>query len=88
MGPINDALLQEIQQRTRRTETRLMRLCDYMGIDPTNKIRCILANDGTIALNAMDVGIGECLRFAKEKGILGVITLTYAGAAVGTLNVK
>jgi hypothetical protein len=90
--------LQEVLERTRRVETRLTRLCmglnvDVMGARSKIAIGYIPGPPGSLGpgqkvmeLGGLDVGVGECLQFAKDKGIVGEIRLYHGGVQVGSIS--
>jgi hypothetical protein len=79
-------VLQEVQARSRRTETRLMRLCGHFGVDPANKDRCRTVASDTIEVSAMDVSLGDCLTYCQQKGLIGTIRVMHGDVMIGTLD--
>lgn len=63
--------LQEVKSRAERIETRLTRLCLFLGMDPTrNKDVFTYDRDtGTVYASGFDVSIGDLLTFLRTRGI-------------------
>jgi hypothetical protein len=75
----------EVLQRVRRIETRLMRLCIYLGLDPTDRERCKIVEGNTIEVEGYDVSIGDCLRYASKSGLRGTFIVKCRDVHLGTL---
>jgi hypothetical protein len=83
-----DHAIQESLQRTRRIETRLMKLCTGLGIDPTDsKVRFVLVSTEPpiVDLTGYDVCFSEVLTFCSKNGLNTVVTLTCKGQTLGTI---
>ena len=79
---------EELLQRVKRIETRLMRMAEMMGLDPSNKVRAVYNRaTNTIEIGGMDVSIANLLDIARKEGISGAVNLAVGGKVVATLNV-
>ena len=89
MSDYNETL-QEIMQRTRRIETRLVRLCLHTGLDPTDgkRMEQTNADPPIVAVHGLDASFSDCLQFCRTSGISGIVTLTCRGELLGSILVK
>jgi hypothetical protein len=78
----DDNKLDELVERTRRIETRLMRVALHLGCDPTEKKRIMQVEDGTrtaIEIAGLDVSIGDILAYCKKTDIRSTVELRQRG---------
>jgi hypothetical protein len=84
--------VQEILDRARRIETRLMRLCAAMGVDPTrDKARVTtlrLTPDQVLDVTGLDVSFGDILAFCRKSGIRGLCAVQCRGEIIGTVLIE
>jgi len=85
----NEVDARETLQRVRRIETRLMRLCGALSVDPTNdKVRVTIvspAPNSVLEVAGYDVSYGDLLAFCRKSGINGLSTVCCRGKVIGTV---
>jgi len=70
----------ELLNRVRRIETRLMRLAEMMGLDPSNKVRATYRKeDNTIEIGGLDVSVANLLDMLRREGISHPVRLAVGG---------
>jgi len=71
---------EELLNRVRRIETRLMRLAEMMGLDPSNKVRATYRKeDNTIEIGGLDVSVANLLDMLRREGISHPVRLAVGG---------
>jgi len=86
-----DALkaVMETSQRTIRIETRLMRLCSALNVDPTDgKVRIIVLSPmprPMVEVAGYDVSYGDLLAFCRKSGINGIVTVMCRSKVLGSV---
>ena len=74
----NDSTVQEILDRVRRTETRLMSLGNRLGFDLKDEAGVhVYLEQRLVDLDSMDVSVSSVVRLARRAGLLGKITVSY-----------
>lgn len=81
----------EVLQRTRRIETRLMKLCAFLGFDPgRDRDRVIVESESPVVLDisGLDVSLGDLFDACRKSGISGPVTVKHKGVLVAAITVK
>ncbi len=83
----------ETLQRVRRIETRLMRLCSSLGVDPTSdKVRVTFVGNQpstTVEVSGLDVSYGDLLAFCRRSGISGqAVVVMFRGRLIGSVRAE
>lgn len=84
----DDNRLDEVVERTRRIETRLMRVALHLGCDPTDKKRVSHA-EGTppaVEVAGLDVSIGDILAYCNKVDIRSTVELRMRGKSIALLT--
>jgi len=79
----------ELLQRTRRIETRLMKLCAHMGFDPSrDRDRVIIKRLTPLTLDVagLDVSLGDLLDACKKGGITHNILVEHKGVLLAGIT--
>ena len=87
--PEYDSEEHEVLQRTRRIETRLMKLCVHMGFDPTrDRDRVVVKrlHPLTLDLAGMDVSLGDLLDACRKSGITQAVLVEHRGVLLATIT--
>ena len=79
-------VLDGVAQRVKRLETRFMRLCDALHVDPTEgKVRVVELAPNMVEVSALDVSMGDVLAFCRKSGINRIATIMYRGKVLGSV---
>ena len=76
--------------RLKRIETRVMRLCVHLGLDPTENKERLRYDDSlkTLMLDGFGTTIGDIVDFCRKEGIMrNTVTLSVRGAQIGVIDV-
>ena len=88
---MDQGIVVEILDRARRIETRLVRLCTALNVDPTkDKVRVAAVQCETgkgISISGLDVSYGDLLDFCRKSGIKGAVEVWHKGTLLGTMQV-
>jgi hypothetical protein len=78
----------EVLQRARRIETRLMKLCNFLGLDPArDRDRVIVKKltPLTLDLSGLDVSIGDLLDTCRRESITHTVMVEHKGVLLATI---
>jgi hypothetical protein len=78
----------EMLQRTRRIETRLMKLCNFLGLDPSrDRDRVIVKRLTPLTLDiaGLDVSLGDLLDACRKAGITHTAAVECRGVLLATI---
>jgi len=79
----------EVVQRMRRIETRLMKLCVFMGLDPTRERDRVIVkrvSPLTLDLSGLDVSMGDLLDACRKTGITHQVLIEHKGVLLATIT--
>ena len=79
----------ELLQRTRRIETRLMKLCGHLGFDPSrDKERVVVKRVDPLVLDltGLDVSLGDLLDACRKCAITSTMTVECKGVLLATIT--
>jgi predicted metalloprotease len=84
---VYDPKIEEVLDRTRRIETRLMRLAELLGLDPSKRVRIQYDKDAkALILGGSDASIGNILDKLENEGVKGDVMLMVGERWVATIR--
>jgi len=78
----------EVVQRARRIETRLMKLCVFLGVDPTRERDRVIVKKVdplTLDLSGLDVSMGDLLDDCRKYDITHSVLIECKGVLLASI---